>query len=138
MPVQRNTKQRQMITACVKKMPDAHFTADQLAAAAREADPSIGRATVYRFLNQMHEKGLVRKYTMPDGASACWQYVGEHSECHGHYHLKCNICGEVIHLENDVLDKLSDTLRRSMGFIVDKGETVIYGKCAKCANSKGE
>ncbi len=134
MPMQRNTKQRQVILDCLKSLGDRHVTADELTELVHEAAPNIGRATVYRYLNQLHEEGTAKKYALPDGAGFCWQYVDEHSECHSHYHLKCNSCGKVTHLESELLRSLSDSLKKTDGFEIDEGDTVFYGKCAKCQN----
>lgn len=134
MPVQRNTKQRQVILDCLKNLQDKHVTADELTDLVHEKAPNVGRATVYRYLHQLHEEGIVKKYTIPDGGGFCWQYVGEHSDCHSHYHLKCSTCGEVTHLEHTLLDAFSESLRKTDGFEIDEGDTVFYGKCSKCKN----
>lgn len=134
MSVQRNTRQRQVILDCLKGLADKHVTADELTELVHEKSPNIGRATVYRFLNQLHDEGTAKKYTLPDGAGFCWQYVDEHSKCHCHYHLKCNSCGEVTHLESELLDSLSESLKKTDGFEIDQGDTVFYGKCSKCQN----
>lgn len=134
MAVQRNTKQRQVILDCLKCLADKHITADELTEIVRKKASNIGRATVYRYLNQLHEEGTAKKYALPDGAGFCWQYVDEHSRCHSHYHLKCNKCGEVTHLESELLDSLSESLKKTDGFEIDEGDTVFYGKCAKCQN----
>ncbi len=134
MPVQRNTRQRQVILDCLKNLADRHITADELTEQVHKKAPNIGRATIYRYLNQLHEEGAVKKYALPDGAGFCWQYIGEHSQCHSHYHLKCNLCGTVTHLESEILDNLSAALKKTDGFEIDEGDTVFYGKCANCQN----
>ncbi len=134
MSVQRNTRQRQVIFECLKNYKDKHITADELTELVHKKAPGIGRATVYRYLNQLQKEGTVKKYALPDGAGFCWQYVDEESECHSHYHLKCNFCGEVTHLESEFLDALSESLKKTDGFEIDEGDTVLYGKCAKCKN----
>ncbi len=132
MAPQRNTRQRQVILDCLKGLGDKHITAEELTELVHEKDPGIGQATVYRYLNRLLEEGMAKKYMLPDGAGFCWQYVDEHSHCHSHCHLKCNYCGEITHLESEFLNELGESLKKSDGFEIDEGDTVIYGKCAKC------
>ncbi|WP_295072969.1 hypothetical protein [uncultured Fibrobacter sp.] len=55
--------------------------------------------------------GVVQKYFLGEQNAACFQYMGE--ECHkevSHFHLKCEKCGTLIHLECHDLEQLSSHL----------------------------
>ena len=56
----------------------------------------VGIATIYRQLEKLEARGLVRKY-INDGEPACYQYAQDGTPgCHGHLHLKCSACGRLI------------------------------------------
>ena len=111
-------------------------SADEIFAGLCESDPSgkkPGRSSVYRMLAALVEQGEVRKFTSGTDASlSVYQYVGER-RCNAHFHLHCLACGQVTHLECKCGDEVALSLLRSHGFTVDRGRSVLYGLCAKCA-----
>ncbi|MBQ2731512.1 MAG: transcriptional repressor, partial [Opitutales bacterium] len=54
----RNTQQRRAIWGAAYETP-GHFTAEELLLAARERDPSVSRATVYRSIPALISSGIV-------------------------------------------------------------------------------
>lgn len=131
----RNTRQRRLLLECLEASRE-HLTADTLTELARESDPTLGRATVYRYLRRFREEGLVQRYVLPDGAGACYRYIGEHSSCRSHYHLKCSVCGDLMHIETELLDNFALEVLKKSGFEIDEGETVFYGKCKSCKENE--
>lgn len=113
----------------------APFTAEALADALQPQ--KVGKATVYRHLERLTDAGLVRRFSPAEGASACYQYVGDHADCSQHYHMVCSRCGRLFHLDCEQLRELSDHIREHHGFILDCERTILYGICADCA-AKGE
>ena len=67
---------------------------------------------------KLAEQGLVQKY-VNDGAPACYQYLGENTQCRQHYHLKCLKCGALIHLECAEMQQLSSHILAEHGFLPD-------------------
>ena len=97
-----------------------------------------GRSSVYRMLSTLCEEGAVRRFPAGNGESgAVYQYVGNHRHCDTHFHLHCLSCGDVMHLECKCSDEVAEHLLSSHGFVVDRGRSVLYGRCAACA-AKGE
>lgn len=111
------------------------FTADALADALQPQ--KVGKATVYRHLERLTDTGVVRRFSPAEGSSACYQYVGDHTDCDRHYHMVCRRCGRLFHLDCDQLRELSDHIREHHGFLLDCERTILYGICADCA-AKGE
>ena len=128
------TKQRELILSFLRENSHLHLTADDISNHFSNRNILIGRATIYRYLNLLVEKNIVRKYHLGDGASACYQFVDNSSRCNRHYHLECNGCGKLIHMECDDLDSLFCHLEDKHGFRADPVQTVVYGDCAECAN----
>lgn len=66
-----------------------HPTADLLFEQVKQKLPGLGRDTVYRTLNSLTEMGLVRKLTMPGGAT---HFDGDVS---AHHHFLCQRCDRI-------------------------------------------
>ena len=127
------TRQRTAILQYFKSHPHAHLTAEELCDALRAGGISVGKSTVYRALDKLAESGLVRRFSMAPGESACYQYAGGHSDtCRAHFHLKCTVCGTLYHIECEHLDELTAHLGAKHSFTVDYAKTVLYGTCDPC------
>ena len=127
------TKQRTAILQYFKSHPHAHLTAEELCDALRTTGISVGKSTVYRALDKLVESGVVRRFTVAPGESACYQYSGGSSDtCHAHFHLKCTVCGTLYHIECEHLDDLTAHLGAKHSFTVDYAKTVLYGTCEPC------
>lgn len=128
-----NTRQRQMIISCLKENSDRHMTADMLIKRLLQNGVSVGRATVYRTLDKLCREGAVRRYELSVENSACYQYIDGNADCGEHFHLKCECCGELIHLDCGHISKLSEHIEKEHAFKVDNAKTVLYGLCENCA-----
>lgn len=128
-----NTKQKTALLQCVKNIKDKHFTVDSLCEIMIENGHTVGRTTVYRFLEALSNDGILRKYAASQGESVCYQYVGEHGDCNQHFHLKCEKCGSLIHMECDEMCQLAHHIKNHHGFSLNPLKTVIYGVCEDCA-----
>lgn len=118
---------------CVKAKGDKHFTIDDICKMLSKKGETVGRTTVYRFVEKLSDEGLLRKYNMPSGESACYQYVGENTACHEHFHLKCEKCGSLIHMDCKEIYSLSLHIKNHHRFNINPLKTVIYGICEGCA-----
>jgi Fur family ferric uptake transcriptional regulator len=128
------TKQREAILAFLSSLEGEHVTAAEIAAHFRDAGSAVGLTTVYRHLEKLTQAGLVTKY-MIDGVSAtCYQAV-RGQECREHFHLKCESCGALVHMQCDLLDQLAGHFREGHGFALNPGKTVFYGLCRNCEKS---
>lgn len=130
------TKQSQEILSCLKYYGGSHVNVPMISKYLDEQGSSVGVATIYRHLEKMEKDGIVRKYILDGKAGACFQYVGDEHCCHQHYHLKCEECGELIHLQCDALDSIEAHILQDHGFAVNPLKTVFYGVCEKCAGAK--
>lgn len=131
------TKQRDRILDCLIKNKDRHITADEIRTALNGEKSLVGKTTVYRYLDKLVCQGIVRRYIIEGGQSACYQYMEWNGVCNKHFHLKCVDCGQLFHLECDYLDDLDAHIREHHDFHVDNSKTVLYGQCGACAEKSG-
>lgn len=105
-----------------------------LSVCAADGSAAPGRSSVYRMLSAMTEEGEVAKFPAGNGEGGfVYQYVGKAHHCSAHFHLHCLACGGVTHLECGCGDEIADHLLSTHGFDIDRGRSVLYGLCAKCA-----
>ena len=130
------TKHKEELLSYLESIPGKHVTAGEICSCMKEGGSSIGTATVYRQLEKLVAEGLLNKYVVDEGSSACYEFVPEHDHvCKDHcYHLKCESCGKLIHMECDEVKGLMDHIKAHHGFIVNSRRTVFYGLCEACAN----
>ncbi len=131
MPEHHNTKQKSLILDSLKKSA-SHVTADELIDMLKTSGGKVSRATVYRYLRELEESGKVMKYSLGEKNCSCYRYIGENSDCSEHYHLMCESCGRLEHIESDVIKSFAESAKKSFGFEIDEGKTVFYGKCRSC------
>ena len=128
-----NTKQKEQITSLLRSAGSVHMTADDIVSRLSESGISVGKSTVYRHLEKLTEQGVVRRFFVEEGVSACYQFIGENAECTEHYHLKCSVCGKLLHVECEYLDEVASHIFEHHGFVISNEKTVLYGICDKCS-----
>ena len=121
----RVTPERELLVRIINRNP--HLDATEIYRIAKEKQPRIGLATVYRTLNLLKDLGVVR---------AC-----ELGETHRHYevrqddhlHLVCSDCGRIIDIPPPEL--LRD-LAASQGFRIERIRLELIGHCWTCAKKR--
>ncbi len=127
-----NTRQRDEIIKVIEGFGGEHFTAADVAKRLTEKGAGIGQATVYRAIERLADGGVLRKYVVDGTTAACYQLAEQGPSCHEHFHLKCAVCGRLLHAECDELSKIALHIASDHGFSVDFAKTVFYGKCEDC------
>ncbi len=135
------TKQQDLLFSYLREMQGQHFTAEDVRSHFEAKKISIGIATIYRQLEKLVAEGKIQKYFIDDHSAACFEYAGE--DCNAneqHFHLKCELCGRLIHLECEELQELGGHLKTEHGFVINPLRTVFYGVCTDCLckKEKGE
>lgn len=126
-----NTKQREKILEYLKENKDSNITAKEILKHFKNNEDNIGKATVYRYLNELVKQNVIKKYNLENRNCSCFQYV-EEKHCEEHYHLKCEKCNKIIHLECDEIKEIQNHLQKEHKFQLNSGKTVLYGICDKC------
>lgn len=88
----------------------------------------IGRATIYRAIEQLEKLALIRRVDL-GGASLGYERIdpsGEH-----HHHLVCRNCGRVIPFQDEALEAAIHALQHP-DFTIESHEITLQGLCADC------
>lgn len=128
------TRQRKLIENILSEHRGECLTVKEILTALGSSGESVGEATVYRALERMCADGAVKKYE--SGKSPCAYRLESGPDCLSHFHLMCSGCGELVHLDCDLMREIERHMRERHRFSLDSGKTVLYGLCEKCANGK--
>lgn len=134
MEIRKNyrTRQQDAVMEYFRLNPNHCVTADDIYIYFMNTGGKIGKATVYRCLDKLVEGGTVKKF-VSDGGCAMYQLIDAEHGCDRHFHLKCVVCGEIIHMDCEFMDEFERHISEHHHFKVDNARTVIYGLCEKCA-----
>jgi Fe2+ or Zn2+ uptake regulation protein len=115
----RQTRQKELLSKEAGKL-DSFFTAQALCERARKSEPSIGIATVYRFLKRerfhSYSCGSVRVYSKEESS---------------HCHFTCQKCGTVAHIPIRDITPIQKSVKGTIcHFQID-----VSGLCEKCCKS---
>lgn len=126
------TKQRTLISECMKENKEKALTVDGICEELKKRGVSVGRTTVYRYLDSLTKSGEVRRFSEEKGKSAAFQYVESHYSCNDHLHMKCSSCDKLVHLNCDFMSGVCAHLYEHHKFRVDNSKTTIFGICESC------
>jgi len=91
--------------------------------------PGVGRATVYRALEQLERLGLIQRVDL-GGDAAGYERVDPGG--HHHHHIVCEQCGRVVAFEDDRLEQAIVALAKRPDFNVSSHEVTLRGECESC------
>ncbi len=97
----------------------------------RASDRNVARASVYRVLELLQERGLIARLELGD-ATTRYELIdpaGGH-----HHHLLCDSCGSLVPFDDDDLERSIDRLSRRLGFNANGHEVVLRGDCSACGD----
>jgi Fur family ferric uptake transcriptional regulator len=94
--------------------------------------PGVGRATVYRALEQLEGLGLIQRVDVK-GDAAGFERVDPSG--HHHHHIVCEQCGRVVAFEDDRLEQAILALAERPDFKVSSHDVTLRGECASCGRA---
>jgi len=130
---ERNTAQRETILQEIRKMR-THPTAMEVYLEVKRKIPNISLGTVYRNLEMMSKKGLIRKLT------------GEYSNRYdgmveNHFHFICKKCNKIYDIPNENNKEIHRIIKEQIikmkektkdKYEIDEYEMIFYGFCDRC------
>ena len=126
----RVTRQRRAVWS-VLRGADAHLTVDEIAEQLAGQDEEIDVASVYRALSLFEELDLARTSRLGDTEAGRWELAHPDE----HFHLVCEVCGEIDHHVGSLVAQIRDHLAGDHGFEVRDVDLVVTGRCARCAEA---
>jgi len=127
------TKQRDTILNFFLKHNNRCYTVRETIQALAEESTPVGEATVFRTLPVLADEGYLKRFTDQTGG-ASYRYD---NGCSGHIHLKCRLCGTLVHLDCTFLEEITAHVHREHNFTLDPAQTVLYGLCGSCGGDNG-
>ena len=124
------TKQKDIILDIIKKQKH-EFTIKDIYESIKD---EVGLTTVYRLVDKLVEEKRINK-TIDSTNTTYYQYL---EECnHGnHFYLKCDKCGNLIHVDCDCIEELTNHIFKDHKFKPSKDHIIIDGTCSKCIGGK--
>lgn len=126
-----NTKQKDLIISIIKKQTH-EFTIKDIY---NEVSDKTGLTTIYRLVDKLVLEGTLKKYISKDNITY-YQYL-EKCDHDDHFYLKCENCGELIHIDCSSINELSNHLLKEHSFMINKKNIVINGLCNNCRKKLG-
>jgi Fur family ferric uptake transcriptional regulator len=108
---------------------DCAVTALDLEEELRGRDVTVGRASVYRALEQLEGLGLVQRIEVCRG-TAGFERIDPTG--HHHHHAICRDCGRMVPFEDQSLEKALEQVAGTMSFDVTEHDVVLRGTCERC------
>ena len=121
------TEQRKTLLAYFAENPNKQFDIDEL----QNSIVGISKSAIYRNINRMVEMGILRRFQSEVSKKFLYQYIGSH-ECNEHFHLKCSVCGTILHMDTVFSEVLMDVVGRYADFDLDTSKTLLLGHCISC------
>jgi Fur family ferric uptake transcriptional regulator len=122
----RLTKQRRIILEELEAL-HTHPTADELYERVRKRLPRISLGTIYRNLELLSRKGIIRKLEIAGSQMRFDGDLGSHS------HIRCTRCGRIddLSIDTDITECDREALKDS-GYTVRERRIEFLGICAGC------
>jgi Fur family ferric uptake transcriptional regulator len=105
------------------------LTALEVFDALRARGRPVGLASVYRAIDLLTERGLVRRIDL-GARTARFERVlpsGEH-----HHHIVCSDCGKVEPFADDGLERALHRAENRSGYAIAAHDVLLHGACTNC------
>jgi Fur family transcriptional regulator, ferric uptake regulator len=122
----RSTKREQILGTFLKQ--EGHLSADDLFDLVRRQHPGVGRATVYRSLQWMVDRGVARKVDFGEGRSR-FEPAYRHPR---HFHLICTTCHRSSEFLSSDVEALMEEIAAARHFAATQAVVQIVGTCEEC------
>jgi Fur family ferric uptake transcriptional regulator len=90
---------------------------------------TVGRASVYRTLDQLEQLHLIQRVEI-GGDAAGYERIDADEH---HHHLVCERCGRLVPFSSDDLEEAIEAIGRRADFQIAAHDVVLRGACERCA-----
>src|SRR3954470_347623 len=92
----------------------------------------VGRASVYRVLDELESLGLVSRVDVGGGGA---RYEPQRHAAEHHHHLVCDGCGRLTPFQDDALERAIRGLAARVAFDVSDHDVTLHGSCESCRST---
>jgi len=126
---QRQTRAKSQIADRLAELAEEHanFTVEGLWHDLLRLSPHIGRATVFRAVEQLVGAGLLNRIDFADG-SHTYRACGEDH----HHHLTCIQCHRVVDIDVCIPREVLDKIGQQTHFLIEGHTLTLFGLCTEC------
>jgi Fur family ferric uptake transcriptional regulator len=111
---------------------DEHLSAEEIAARVAVLAPDVHRATVFRTLERLADRGMLTHVHVPHAPTT---YHLRRPDDRMHLHVVCRVCDSVLDVDATLLDAAAERLAESSGFILDSAHAALSGTCSNCTST---
>jgi Fur family transcriptional regulator, ferric uptake regulator len=125
----RITAQRRVLVNIIQDSP-RHLDAATLLQIAKKQDPNIDRATVYRTLALLKNRGLIDELDLMhiEGEKHFYEAKTNRDHCH----MACFRCGAIMEYTSSSFEKLKEEMVKQSGFQIRVVRLEVGGVCKRC------
>lgn len=125
----RMTAQRCLLVGIIQDSPK-HLDAATLLKVAKQKDPDIDRATVYRTIALLKDLGLIDELDLMHLEGEKHYYEAKTSR--DHCHMACFRCGAITEYASSSFEKLKHEMAKQSGFQIRVVRLEVGGLCERC------
>jgi Fur family transcriptional regulator, ferric uptake regulator len=129
----RLTEQRRALIATIQEAT-THLDAASLLHLARQRDPNIDRATVYRTIELLKKLGMIDELDLMhlNGEKHYYEVKSQKD----HLHLACFECEDIIEFTTPAFERLKQEIGEANQFEIQVTRLEVGGLCGTCAAKK--
>jgi Fur family ferric uptake transcriptional regulator len=99
--------------------------------ALRDAGRQVGRASIYRVIEELEELGLVTRLDLGTG-TARFEPADPAGDRH-HHHLLCDECGDLVPFHDAELERVIGRVSKRLPHSVSGHDVTLHGSCTSCS-----
>lgn len=128
----RMTAQRRLLVGIIQDS-SRHLDAATLLRVAKQKDPDVDRATVYRTIALLKDMGLIDELDLMHLEGEKHYYEAKTSR--DHCHMACFRCGAIMEYASSSFEKLKEEMAKQSGFQIRVVRLEVGGLCKRCRKS---
>ena len=125
----RMTAQRRLLVGIIQDSP-RHLDAAALLKVAKQKDPDIDRATVYRTIALLKDMGLIDELDLMHLEGEKHYYEAKTNR--DHCHMACFRCGAITEYASSSFERLKQEMAKQSGFQIRVVRLEVGGLCERC------
>ncbi len=122
------TKQKEYVLNFFKNNPGTLYKAKDVYNELNKKHQAIGITTIYRTLESLVENNSLSVSNKETGK----EYIFLPCSNSTHFHLVCESCGSILHIDCDSLNVLVSHLSIDHNFCLNTNSIILKGVCKKC------